>query len=116
MHEYSIVAALVAQVAEQVAKHDAASVSVVEVRVGELAGVEIPLLESAWTLFRDGTCCAGAALVIHGEPVRWTCRTCQAELAAGERLRCPHCGGSAMLSAGDALLLERIELEVEEDV
>jgi hydrogenase nickel incorporation protein HypA/HybF len=116
VHEYSIVSALIGQVAEHAAKHEEAVVTIVEVRVGDLAGVEIPLLESAWTLFREGTPCATAALLIRREPARYACRACEAEVPAGARLRCPACGHPAALVSGDALLLERIEMEVEEDV
>lgn len=116
MHEYSIVASVIAQVDEHAAKHEGALVTAVELRVGEWAGVDVALLETAWTLFREDTSCAEAALRIHVEPVRFTCRRCDAGIETGERLRCPCCGGPATLSAGDALVLERIELEVEDDV
>jgi hydrogenase nickel incorporation protein HypA/HybF len=116
VHEYSIVAAVIAQVDEQVVKHDAASVTLVRIRVGDLAGVEVVLLERAWDLFKEGTSCADARLDIRGEPARWTCRACEAPIETGAPLRCPSCGGVARLAAGDSLVLERIELEVGEDV
>lgn len=116
MHEYSIVAAVIAQVDEQVVKHGATEVTGVQIRVGELAGVDVVLLESAWDLFRHGTCCADARLGIHREAALWRCRACETPIASGTPLRCPSCGGVARLAAGDSLVLERIELEVGDDV
>lgn len=112
MHEYSIVGALVAQVEDEARKHAEPRVLGVRVRVGELAGVDTGLLRTAWELFRDGTCCADAALEVVPEPVRWDCPGCGDAIANGAVLRCPRCGLPARLCEGDALVLERIEMEV----
>jgi len=50
----------------------------------------------------------------NGQPVavRWGCPACDTELAAGSALRCGDCGGPARLTAGDEIVLERIEMEV----
>lgn len=112
MHEYSIVSALVSQVEDQARKHVAPQVLAVRVRIGELAGVETELLRTAWELFREGSLCAGAELVVEPEPARWGCPGCGDAIAAGSRLRCPRCALPARLLEGDALVLERIEMEV----
>lgn len=112
MHEYSIVSALIAQVDDAAHKHIEPSVLQVRIRVGTLAGVEPTLLRTAWELFREGTCCSRAELDVVQEPARWACPTCEAAIEPGDVLRCPHCGVPAHRIRGDALVLERIEMEV----
>ncbi|MGE5233788.1 MAG: hydrogenase maturation nickel metallochaperone HypA [Acidobacteriota bacterium] len=112
MHEYSIVRALIDRVEREAAAHRATAVRRVEVRVGELAGVESGLLATAYETFRERTICAGAELVIRPVAARWSCPRCSAEPAAGAMLRCPACAVPLRLAAGDELVLERIEMEV----
>ena len=112
MHEYSIVSALVGQVEDAARLHVDPSILGVRVRVGELAGVDTTLLRTAWELFREGTCCAQAGLEIVAEPARWACPGCGEAIASGAVLRCPRCALPARLREGDALVLERIEMEV----
>ena len=45
-------------------------------------------------------------------PARWACPICETTIPNGEILVCPACGEPALLRAGDALILERVELEV----
>lgn len=112
MHEYSIVSALLQQVESEAKRHPEALVLGIRVRVGELAGVDGDLLRTAWTLVREGTACASAELELASEPARWACPRCADALPSGSILRCPGCGLPARLEAGDALVLERIEMEV----
>jgi len=112
VHEYALVEAIIARVEEEVRQQGAVGVHRVELRVGDLAGVERDLLASAWEIFRAGSCCAQARLVIHGVPARWDCGACGAPLAAGGALQCGRCGGAGRLVEGGELLLERIELQV----
>ncbi len=111
MHEYSIIASLVARVAELADERDAVGVKAVHVRLGELSGVEPELLATAYRIFREGTVCEEAELFLTTTPIRWTCRGCEREIPAGEKLIC-ECGGYARLSSGDEILLERVEMEV----
>jgi hydrogenase nickel incorporation protein HypA/HybF len=112
VHEYAIVGALVAQVQDEARKHADPRVTRVRIRVGALAGVDTVLLRTAWDLFREGTGCAEAVLEIVEEPVCWRCSACAAPIAPGAVLRCAACGAPARLERGDALVLERIEMEV----
>jgi len=84
----------------------------VRIRVGELAGVDAQLLETAWSLARTGTCCERAHLEVDGESARWCCPRCDRAIPPGLALRCPDCELPARLASGDALILERIEMEV----
>lgn len=112
MHEYSIVSALLDQVEDEARRHQDAVVLGIRIRVGELAGVDSELLRTAWTLAREGTACAGAELQLESEPARWACPHCQGGIPPGNVLRCPVCELPARLVSGDALVLERIEMEV----
>lgn len=112
MHEYSIVQALVNQVEEQVRRHRARAVHAVCVQVGELSGVEVGLLKTAYDLFRQDTVCAQAELKVETVGARWECRACAATLAPGGPLRCDRCGGAVRLAQGDEIVLSKLELEV----
>jgi len=113
VHEWSIVESLIREAERQAAAHGASRVRRLQVRVGALAGVEIPLLESAYATFRERSCCADAALEVEAVPARWHCARCERDLAPGGRLRCERCGGPAQLASGDEIVLARLELEVE---
>jgi hydrogenase nickel incorporation protein HypA/HybF len=112
MHEYSIVQALLQQVEAAAAKVGASAVCRIQVRIGELAGVEPDLLSSAYALCRERTVCANAELAIEPVAARWSCSRCDRPIAVGQILRCAVCGEPARLAGGDEILLERIEMEV----
>ncbi|MCB9563958.1 MAG: hydrogenase maturation nickel metallochaperone HypA [Kofleriaceae bacterium] len=111
MHEYSIVAALVDRVAREAGPRHA-HVQRLAVTIGELAGVDVPLLQTAYDTFRAGTVCADAELTIRQVAAEWRCPGCDTALARGAPLRCATCGRPARLTAGDEIILERIEMEV----
>jgi hydrogenase nickel incorporation protein HypA/HybF len=112
MHEYSIVSALLDRVEGEARRHARAEVLGIRVRIGELSGVDAELLRSAWSLAREGTRCAHAEIELAGEAARWVCPRCAGGIEAGAVLRCRRCGVPGRLAAGDALVLERIEMEV----
>lgn len=112
MHEYSIVQALIDRVQQEADVHRAATISGIRVQIGELSGVEVDLLRSAFELFKKDSVCEDAELEIVAVPARWSCRGCSKSIEAGEILRCPLCGQPAHLTEGDEILLERIEMEV----
>ncbi len=112
MHEYSIVRALVRRVQEEARARGATAVDRVGVRIGELSGVEVELLQTAYLTCRDRTICERAPLDVEVVPAEWVCRECRSAIGHGCPLVCPACGGSAVLRAGDEILLERIEMEV----
>jgi hydrogenase nickel incorporation protein HypA/HybF len=111
MHEYSIVAALVDRVAIEASARDA-RVRKLHVAIGALAGVDVPLLRTAYETFRARTVCEDAELEVREVAATWKCPDCGQTLAAGARLRCPCCDRPARLESGDEIVLERIELEV----
>lgn len=110
MHEYSIIQSLVDSV--KVAVPAGAAVNRIEVRIGEVSGVDWELLSTAYEVFRAGTLCERATMTIDRIPAQWECSMCGEAIARGAILRCTTCGGAAHLAAGDEIILQRIELEV----
>ena len=111
MHEYSIVQALLERIDDEVRRRHATHVHRVRVSIGELSGVEIDLLRTAFETIRHRTVCESAALDVRHVEARWECRACQAPVPRGTALRCGQCGQPARLACGDEIMLERIEME-----
>ena len=112
MHEYSIVQSLVDSVEAVVAQHGGAIVHRLYVRIGDLAGVDRTLLQTAYDTFRAGTICEAAEMTIERVEPRWECERCLAEIPRGAVLRCVLCNEPAKLAAGDEIVLQRVEMEV----
>ena len=113
MHEYSIVQALYENVMSHAHARGAAVVQEVRVRIGELSGVDVGLLDTAWRTFRVRTPCDGAEMSVEVVPARWHCPGCRAPMAPRpSMLRCGGCGGPLTLAAGDEIVLEQIVMEV----
>jgi hydrogenase nickel incorporation protein HypA/HybF len=112
MHEYSLAQSLLERVEREAQARHATQVRSVTLRIGELAGVEIALLATAYAVCRDGTMCRDARLKIEAEPARWGCPQCGGDVPHGAPLRCATCGVPARLAAGGELLLQSIEMEV----
>ena len=112
MHEYSIASSLLKMAEEHAAKRGADRVVALELSIGELSGVEVDLLETAWSLVRERSVCEGVPLTISRVDACWTCQRCDEPIARGGLLACADCGGAARLTTGDELVLDRIEMEV----
>jgi hydrogenase nickel incorporation protein HypA/HybF len=111
MHEYSIIQSLVDSVAAAVGQRDA-SVHRIQVRIGELSGVDCQLLATAYDVFRTGTICENATMSIDRVPAHWECPQCHTRISRGGVLRCAACDEPARLASGDEIILQRVELEV----
>ena len=112
MHEYSIVQALLDRVDGEARARGATAVHALSIRIGELSGVEVDLLATAYEMFRAHTICESAALEIQAVPAQWACGPCGAPIRRGAILRCPHCDAPATLVQGAEIMLDRIEMEV----
>lgn len=112
MHEYSIVASLIGRAEREANLRGAARVHRLRVAIGELAGVEVELLRTAYDTFRERTVCQDADLDVATVAARWACPVCDVEVVPGGILRCGKCGRPAHLARGDEIVLEQIELEV----
>ncbi len=112
MHEYSIVQALLDRVQCEADQRSATAIHRLHVRIGELSGVEIDLLITAFDTFKGRTISQDAELVVHPVPAVWSCPGCGRKLTRGEALHCPECVLPARLNRGSEIFLDRIEMEV----
>jgi hydrogenase nickel incorporation protein HypA/HybF len=112
MHEYSIVQALYDSVVAQASARGAVAVHGVQVRLGELSGVDPGLLDTAWRTFRVRTICENAPMDIEVVAACWECPACGTGVVRGAPLRCPACGSAVGLKQGDEIVLNRIVMEV----
>jgi hydrogenase nickel incorporation protein HypA/HybF len=83
----------------------------VRVSIGELAGVEIELLRTAYDTIRHRTLCHDAHLEVRRVEARWECPACRTPIARGAALSCAACGRPARLASGDEIMLDRIDME-----
>jgi hydrogenase nickel incorporation protein HypA/HybF len=116
MHELSLCQDLIDQVTELARKHSAKSVACVRVQIGQLAGVEPLLLESAFTIARAGTVAEQAEMITEVVAPRVLCNACGTESeVTPSSLLCLACGGNdTRLIRGDELILARVELVVDD--
>lgn len=112
MHEYSIVQALLDRVHREAAQRSATAVHRLHVRIGELSGVEVDLLTTAFDTFKGRSISEDAELVVHSVPAAYSCPGCGRDFPRGEILRCPDCALPARLTEGGEIFLDRIEMEV----
>lgn len=112
LKEYSIAQALMQRIEAEAASHGAVAVERVVVRIGDLSGVDIELLATAYLTFRDRTICARAPLEITPVRPEWRCGVCDRPLRPGVSVRCDACGGPSALRRGDEVVLDRIEMEI----
>jgi hydrogenase nickel incorporation protein HypA/HybF len=113
MHEYSLVEALITRVEAEARRRGALKVHGLSVRLGELAGVDAGLFQTAYDTFRAGTICAEVPLTLKQVAATWSCPKCLKAIARGEALRCAACQAPARLDdGGDALTLDGIDLEI----
>ena len=112
MHELSVCTALLERVGQIASERGARSVSRIELRIGPLSGIELPLLLRAWPLAAAGTLAEHAELVVGDAELRVRCTCCGRESRAlPNRLLCGHCGDfRTRIVSGEDLLLERLEL------
>lgn len=111
MHETAIVAGLMRILEQQVARHGAARVSRVTIKVGRLRAVEPQQLRACFEMFAEGTVAEGAVLAIDEVPVRARCKACGVEFEVPRyRFECPGCGsGEVDVIAGQELYMESFE-------
>ena len=111
MHEYSIVASLIDRVQQEAHAHGGARVHRLYVKIGELSGVEVDLLKTAFDTFRERTVCEGAEMKVDTVAPAWACPSCERSVARGAILRCEACDRPARMIQGDEIILQRIEME-----
>lgn len=118
MHELSVCYALMQQVEQLAAQHQALGVAKITVQIGALSGVEPELLNSAFTIAQAGTIAAQAELSLETIPITVRCQSCGAESEVTLNcLLCKTCGDwQTRLISGNELLLKQVEFITAADV
>lgn len=113
MHELAVCQDIISQLESIALTHHAHSVEAINLQIGPLSGVEIPLLESAFSIARAGTVAENSRLNIEAIPIRVKCNRCNMESEVKQnRLVCKQCGNwQTKLISGDEMLLRQVELE-----
>ncbi|RLA28773.1 MAG: hydrogenase nickel incorporation protein HypA [Gammaproteobacteria bacterium] len=117
MHELAICQDVLSQVRHLADKRGASRVDRIVVIIGPLAGVEIPLLERAFSVARSGTIAANAVLDVESTDIVVQCRTCSVRSKASiGKLTCGSCGDWRVdVRQGEEMLLKTVELSVNTD-
>lgn len=112
MHELSICQAMLSQVMAIASDKGASAVDKITVIIGPLSGVEVPLLERAFSVARAGTVAANAVLETETGPIVVCCRACGDKThVAMNSLICGACGNWHVdVVEGEELILQSVEL------
>lgn len=113
MHELSIAQSIVDIVGQYVPRTHFATVKLVRVRVGDLAGVVPDSLAFCFTAVTAGTPLADASLEIEHVPYTIRCSECGTESTTEPGLAlCPQCGSTATrIIAGTELQVMTIDVD-----
>ena len=113
MHELSIVQNLVSLCEKNAAKENAKEISKIEIKIGRLSGVEPHYLESAFDVYKAGTICENAELVINLQAMVIECLDCEfsGELSEND-FTCPKCKSQNLkVTDGEDMYLMRLEMK-----
>ncbi len=123
MHEVSVISGMVNAVIEELEKHDVASVTSVEIVIGDLTQLGEEQLMFAYEIVTRGTILEGSVLSIEHEPIEVSCDGCGYDgpvtmLDAGDFsshaipvLSCPECGGHVKVTSGQSCCVRSLEIE-----
>lgn len=112
MHELSICQEMLSQVMAIASDKGASAVDRIIVVIGPLSGVEVPLLERAFSVARAGTLAENAVLETLTGPIIVCCRSCGDKThVAIKSLICGACGDWHVdVVEGEELILQSVEL------
>jgi hydrogenase nickel incorporation protein HypA/HybF len=113
MHELSIALSIVEVAAAEASRYDGTTIRV-HLKLGELSGVVLEALQSAWSMARVGTPIEEAELVVEQVAVAGYCPTCQTEcdIISLQEFRCAACGTSInQVMRGRELEIVALEVE-----
>ncbi len=76
MHEWSLAEGIIATISDECSRLSVDSVSDVDLSVGELAQIELPVLREALRSLKKGTVMSGCRIHISQEKTAFRCRKC----------------------------------------
>jgi len=113
VHELSICSSI----ADIAARHAGGrTVSVINVRVGQLRQIVPDTLVYCWGLVSEPTPLAGSRIIVESVPARIRCRPCEltAEIGDAPSFACGRCGGTEVeIVTGEEFLITSLELAEE---
>lgn len=117
MHEISLVRDLLAQVDQAMRDNGIQSISVIQIEVGPLSGVEALLVEQAYLSLIASSPFENVRLTIDQPLLMAICRECDTEFSVMEfHFVCPNCSSSKVqVTSGDAMRLVSISTSIECD-
>jgi hydrogenase nickel incorporation protein HypA/HybF len=117
MHEYILADKILQSVLDFMDKQSLTSVSLVDVGVGELLGLERNSLNIAYGILSKGTKAEGSRLKVHPVKGIVSCSKCgfegrlkhiHAQHTVDPVFACPDCGSSVSIKKGNEVKLNRI--------
>lgn len=113
VHEMGLAAEIIRVVSEEAEAAGGTAVSVLRLRVGEWAGVEVESLRFALEALGEDTLLAGCRVEIEKVPPLFRCGECKATYTGdGYFAPCAHCGAfGGELVQGDELTVSELEVE-----
>lgn len=113
MHEMVIVEGILKAILPEVEKHDVSKVTVVKLKIGEMAGLVPACIEEYFDVAAKGTIAEGARIEIENIPVAIRCEDCGYEGGVTPRhYRCPQCDSiNFKLTAGREYFVDSVEAE-----
>jgi hydrogenase nickel incorporation protein HypA/HybF len=114
MHELGIATSILDTVEKEAEKHPQAQFTVIGLRIGEVAGVDIDSLTFGWDVLTKDTKWDALKLSVELLPRRNRCHACGEEFAVPDylHLECPKCGAFPTFNvSGDELEIAYMEYE-----
>ena len=112
MHELSICQSIIHQGIEIARKHNASSITRINLSIGPLAGIDTHLLEAAFPIAARTSPAEHAILDIQVIPIQIHCSDCDINSEVPmNNLTCPQCNNKqTRLISGDEMIITHIEL------
>ena len=116
MHEYSLVRSLLTQLEAIRIEHHADRITAVDLSIGEFAGVDADLLQSAFEQLSAERWRVPIRLIVTRVPLTATCDACQKPFPVQQfHFVCPACQcHDVTISSGEGMVLERVQLTTDE--
>ncbi|MBI3599687.1 MAG: hydrogenase maturation nickel metallochaperone HypA [Nitrospinae bacterium] len=113
MHELSIVQNILDIAESEALKNNAARITMIKLKIGEMAGVVIDSINFCFEAIKENTIARDAKLLIEHIPLMGRCKECGADFRITDyRFICEKCNGNKIdLISGKELQIEELEAE-----
>lgn len=113
MHEMSIAEGILDIALDSARENDAAKITKVGLRIGEMAGIELKSLEMSWRMLIAGTMAEGAELAVEKVPLIGRCSKCGREYhIENYDFWCPECqDGVLVIQSGREMQVAYIDMD-----